>query len=292
MDQGTDHFKRIEGVDLHWAEFGAARNSVPVILLHGLCDSHLTWRRVLPRLASGRHILTPNLPGHGLSERADASYDLDWYGRVIASWIESLGFDQVDIVGHSFGGGIAQMLLLKCPDRIRRLVLVSSGGLGRDVSFWLRLATIPYVVERFGQPFMGLGTRLALLPLKELFSKAEFEEIIEMNKKDGSARTLARTVKDIIDWRGQTRGFFQRAAELERLPPIAVIWGERDSMIPISHGRTFTESFEGVRLAEIAGCGHYLHHEKPETFAEVVNEFLDASRVPEPSLRGSQGDAS
>ena len=68
------------------------------------------------------------------------------------------------MVGHSFGGGVAQMMLLQCPERIRRMVLVSSGGLGREIAWSLRLASIPFVVEHLGQPFMRLGTRFASRP--------------------------------------------------------------------------------------------------------------------------------
>jgi pimeloyl-ACP methyl ester carboxylesterase len=89
----------------------------------------------------------PDLPGHGLSDRPDATYDLDWYALVMEGWLEAAGVARADVVGHSFGGGVAQMMLRRCPERIRRVVLVSSGGLGREVTMALRLASIPRVVE-------------------------------------------------------------------------------------------------------------------------------------------------
>ena len=100
--------------------------------------------------------------GYGMSERPNASYELGWHAHVMAKWLEAVGLDKVDIVGHSFGGGVAQVMLLECPTKIRRLVLVASGGLGRQIAPVLRLASVPRVVELFGQRFMAFGTRLAL----------------------------------------------------------------------------------------------------------------------------------
>jgi pimeloyl-ACP methyl ester carboxylesterase len=204
---------------------------------------------------------------------------------MMARWIEDRELGPVDIVGHSFGGGVAQMLLLECRERIRRLVLAASGGLGRDVGFWLRLATLPYVVEHFGQAFMGFGTALALRRLRKYLSKKEILELIEMSKREGSARTLYRTARDVINLGGQTRGFFQRIHEVDNLPPIAVIWGECDSMIPPTHGESLTEAMEGITFTTLPGCGHYLHQENPGKFAMLVREFLDAQSVPVARLR-------
>jgi len=277
---------RIDGLRLHWVELGDGHGATPVVLLHGLYDSHQTWKRVDQALAQDRRVLMLDLPGHGLSDRPDASYALAWYARVIARWIVSLGLEQVDLVGHSFGGGVAQMLLLEIPERIRRLVLVASGGLGREIRPVLRLASVPRVVEAFGQPFMGIGTRLALRS-ENGFTKEDIDELATMNVERGSARAFARTVRDIIDWRGQRRSFVDRAHEVAQLPPIAVFWGDRDKNIPIAHGKAFAKSFDGVVFVPFEGCGHYLHRERPEAFAQALREFLDAPSLPAARLRAT-----
>ena len=283
-DRMRHHHARIDGVLLHWVEMGHGRGVTPVVLLHGLYDWHRTWKHVDEALAQDRRVLVPDLPGHGQSGRPDASYALAWYARVVADWIAALGLEQVDVVGHSFGGGVAQMLLLECPRRIRRLVLVASGGLGREIRAALRLASVPVVVESFGQPFMGFGTRLALRA-RDGFTKQDIEELAAMNAEPGSARAFARTVRDIIDWRGQRRAFFERAHELADLPPIAVFWGDHDKVIPIAHGKAFVEALDGVVFVPFEGCGHYLHRERPEAFARALRGVLDAPEVPAARLR-------
>src|SRR5689334_2508018 len=113
-----------------WTELGSGP---PVVLLHGLGDSHRTWRRVAPRLAREYRVLMPDLPGHGLSGRPDAPYTLGWYAETIAAWLDALGLERAHVVGHSFGGGVAQWLILDHRARIDRLALVAAGGLGPEV---------------------------------------------------------------------------------------------------------------------------------------------------------------
>lgn len=262
---------------LHWAELGPSNETTALVLLHGMNDSHVTWKHVAPALARDRRVLMPDLPGHGLSDRPDASYELAWHARIIARWLERLEIGPVDIVGHSFGGGVAQMLLLQPALRIRRLVLVASGGLGTELGFVLRLATIPYVVELLGQPFMALGTRLALA--SSGYSKDDMRETCALNMQPGSARAFGRTVRDIADWRGQRRSFYHRAHELQQLPPIAVFWGEHDRMIPVKHAKELAKWADGVVVEMFPECSHYLHHDKPDLFVPKLRDFLDQPNV-------------
>jgi pimeloyl-ACP methyl ester carboxylesterase len=282
------HFRRtVEGVLLHWVEFGHASRkpfgNTTVVLLHGLNDSHLTWRQIAPELARNRRVLVLDLPGHGHSDRPDAGYELAWYAQIVAGWIEALGLgprERVDIVGHSFGGGIALMLLEVCRPRIRRLVLAAPGGLGKEILFLLRLASIPGVVECFGQPFMALGTRLALRRSRDKLPFGHIAELSAMNARRGTARAFARTVRGLVDWRGQRHSFYRHAHEIADLPPIAVLWGDQDAVLPIAHGKALVQGMEGVKFTELTGCGHYLHHDDSKSFLKGVREALDALSWP------------
>ena len=280
-----EHFTRVEGVRLHWTELGESSDRTPIVLIHGLNNSCLSWSRVAPLLATDRRVLMLDLPGHGQSDRPNVGYELDWYAHVVARWLEAVGVEKADVVGHSFGGGVAQMLLLECPQRIRRLVLVAAGGLGKGVGAWLRLASLPHFVEYLGQPFMALGTRLALRGAREGVTRQDIAELSRLNSQAGSARAFARSVRDVIDWRGQRRNFLHRAQEVEQIPPVLVLWGDRDTLIPIEQGRAFTALLEGAVFRTFEGAGHYLHNEQPEVFARTVRGFLDDPAVPSTRLR-------
>ena len=279
VDELRHSYADIDGVRLHWAELGTRTSQPPLVLLHGLTDSHLTWRPVAPELSRDRLVLMPDLPGCGLSGRPNVSYELDWQAKMIARWFELIGLTTVDVIGHSYGGGVAQMLLLACPGRIRRVILVASGGLGRDVGFWLKLATLPKVVEHWGQPFMAFGTRRALGRGVGPGVQNDVAELSTMNAESGTARAFSRMVRDVINWRGQTRFFLQRAGEIETFPPIAVFWGERDALIPISHGKAFVDLMQGAVLRAFPECGHYLFHDRPKDFVNAALAFLDDPNV-------------
>jgi pimeloyl-ACP methyl ester carboxylesterase len=127
---------------------------------------------------------------------------------------------------------------------------------------------------------MGPCTGLALKAAGDVLSSEDLAWLRSMNEQRGSARAFARTIRGIVDWRGQRHTFFQHVDELSTLPPIAVFWGDRDTVVPFSHAEALARSVDGVRITRFAGCGHYPHHEKPEAFADALRDFLDASDAP------------
>jgi pimeloyl-ACP methyl ester carboxylesterase len=274
-------FARIGEVDLHWAELGSGP---PLVLIHGLCDSHRTWFPVAPALAKHRRVLMLDLAGHGESGRPDASYTLEWHANVVASWFDHLGLGEVDLVGHSFGGGVAMWMLLEHRKRIRRLGLESSGGLGREVGPALRWASFPFFVERFGQTFMSFGTTRALNAAGAAFSKEEIAALAAYNARPGTARAFSRSVRDVINGWGQHRHFLDRAHEVAVLPPTAIFWGEADTLIPIEHGEK-SGALMGATLARFPGVGHFPHRQVPEAFVKALEAFLDPPYVSNARLR-------
>lgn len=230
-----------------------------------------------------------DLAGHGESSRPDASYTLDWHANVVDAWLEKLGLDEVDLVGHSFGGGIAEWMLLRHRKRMRRLCLESAGGLGREVGPALRWASFPFFVERFGQPFMSFGTTRALQAAGGAFSKEEIAILARYNAIPGTARAFSRSVRDVIDRRGQHRQLFERANELSSLPPLAILWGEDDPVIPVAHGVRAAKLLEGVTLTRFFGIGHFPHRQAPALFVHALEAFLDEPHVANARLRDTRG---
>ncbi len=280
----TSSVARVGEVDLHWAEVGSGP---PLVLLHGLCDSHRSWFPVAPALARSRRVLMLDLAGHGESSRPDASYSLAWHANLVAGWLEKLGLDEVDLVGHSYGGGVAQWMLLEHRKRIRRLALEASGGLGREVGSALRWASFPFFVERFGQPFMALGTTRALNAAGGAYSREEIATLAGFNARPGTARAFSRSVRDVINAWGQHRHFLDRARDVPSLPPIALLWGESDTLIPIAHGVNAASLLEGVTLTRFPGVGHFPHRQEPARYVETLQAFLDAPGLPGARLRDS-----
>ncbi len=272
----------IEGVELQWSVRGAGSN---VIVLHGLSDSERSWWPVMAELAERHRVFGLDLPGFGLSGRPDASYGLDWQARVVAGWLDQLGIAKCDVVGHSYGGGVALWLLHYRARRIRRLALVAPGGLGREVALELRLASLPFVVERWGQRFIGPITRLLFLTYGRSMSAEQRAELLRLNAAPGTARALARTVRDVINWRGQTRYFLELAREAPFLPPIRLFWGESDRIIPIRHGEALVAALENCTLQRFPEAGHFLHWERPHELSQSLLAYLAAPHLARSTLK-------
>jgi pimeloyl-ACP methyl ester carboxylesterase len=277
----------VRGVGVHWVELGSADDgAVPMVLLHGLCDSHRTWRKVAPLLARGRRVLMPDLPGHGMSDRPDASYEVEWYAELIGAWIEALGLTEIDLVGHSFGGGVAQALLPTHASRVRHLALVSAGGLGREVNIGLRLWSTTGLAERVAQPFLSRGTRIGRGALVRGIEPDEIDLLSWMNGMPGSARSLSRTVRGVIGWRGQKQQFLDRVHEIERLPALGVFWGEKDNVVPAHHANALTAT-HAVAITRFRNVGHFPQLECPDELAHALDAFArtpvlaaEAARLP------------
>lgn len=275
------HVTAVAGTEIAWTEQGRGE---AIILLHGIGDSGRTWVRVAPLLAEHYRVLVPDLPGHGRSGRPDAPYTLAWFADVLAAWMMRIGLRRAHVVGHSFGGGVAQWLLIEHRAQVDRLALVAAGGLGREVTFGLRLAAIPFP-ERFCTPAaMWLSTLLGLLASRKILGYpglAEIRESARLNGMEGTGRAFCRTVRGVIDTSGQHMQTRAGVGSVPTLPPIALFWGAEDRIIPVDHGRLALTLFRGATLDVYPRCGHYPHLQEAARFAAELLSFLaDDQRAP------------
>jgi pimeloyl-ACP methyl ester carboxylesterase len=114
----------------------------PVLLLHGLADTGDSWMRILPGLARRYQVFAPDLLGCGGSEKPRINYSLWALAVYTRHFLDAVGVKRADVVGHSLGAGLALHLFFQYPERVRRLVLLAAGGMGRDLPLSLRLCTL------------------------------------------------------------------------------------------------------------------------------------------------------
>ncbi len=271
---GTAHETRVAGTTITWGEMGAGP---PLLLIHGIQDSHRTWRRAAPLLAPHFRVLMVDLPGHGYSGRPDAPYTLTWYAGVLAEWMDAIGVAKAHVCGHSYGGGIAQWMLLEQRSRVDRLALVAAGGLGRGVAPGMRIATFPVLGPLITPVVMRVALPAAVRLAPSMFGHMEPEEqerFIAMSRIPGSERAFERTVGGVINLFGQYMQTRHRAEEVAELPPIAIFWGDKDPVIPVRHGRDAVARAQGMTLTVYEGCGHFVHLDRPDRFAKDLTGFL------------------
>jgi len=285
--EAQSHVTNVNGSPIAWVELG---KGPPLMLLHGLGDSNRSWRLAAPLLAKHFRVLMPDLPGHGLSGRPDAPYTLAWYADTLLAWMDAIGIDDTHLCGHSFGGGIAQWMVLADASRVRTLSLVAAGGLGRDVAMGLRLTAFPVLGRLLTPAFMAVGTWAMMRQATGTSFRHEQSEIdraIWLNRAPGTGRAFHRTVVGCVDLLGQHKQTWQRIGEVPVLPPTCVFWGEDDKIIPLRHCRTARERMRGIRVRTYPKCGHFMHLEVAEKFSRDLRDFLQ-SPPPSPQLQDAK----
>jgi pimeloyl-ACP methyl ester carboxylesterase len=287
----------------HRMAYRSAGSGPVVMLLHGITSSSATWERVLPYLARHFTVIAPDFMGHGESAKPRGDYSLGAHASAIRDLLVALGHERATFVGHSLGGGVAMQLAYQFPERCERLVLVDSGGLGRQVSLVLRAATLPgsdYVLPWLVNSYVlgagrTVGRLLGRVGLKVGTDAGEMAHG-HASLADREARAaFIHTLRTIVEPGGQRIDASDRLYLAQHIP-LLIIWGERDSIIPVAHGRAAHEQVQGSRLEIFPQAGHFPQLDEPQRFLDVVCDFIaqtapaaiDAERWRE-LLQGRQG---
>jgi pimeloyl-ACP methyl ester carboxylesterase len=252
-----------------------------LVLIHGITSSSASWEPVLPALAERFEILAPDLLGHGQSDKPAGDYSLGSHACLVRDMMLMLGYESGTIVGHSLGGGIAMQLAYQFPELVDRLALVSSGGLGREVSLFLRAATLPgselvlpLVTSR---PVVDAGTAigraLGALRLRASNDLSEIARGIASLNDVGARRAFVHTARSVIDPGGQRVDARDRLY-LSRAMPSLIVWGEQDPIIPVAHGVRAHDLMPGSRLELFGDAGHFPHLEEPVRFSATLSSFV------------------
>ncbi|MGH3459062.1 alpha/beta fold hydrolase [Aeromicrobium sp.] len=280
-----------EVVHGHRRAFRRVGSGPALLLLHGLaCDSS-TWDNVIAPLAENFTVIAPDLLGHGASDKPDADYSLGGYANGMRDLLTVLGVDSVTVVGHSFGGGVAMQFAYQFPERTERIVLISTGGLGRDVTRLIRFLTLPgsgaavsLATLRPWRPLVSAGLRaLSRTGIPAARDLDEVSYIYSAFADPAHRRAVHRATSHVLNWHGQFVTMTDRTY-LARALPVLVIWGADDRVIPPTHAETARlHAWSDVHV--LADSGHFPHKDHPETIVRLVEEFV-ATREPAHYHRG------
>ena len=254
----------------------------PVLLLiHGMAGNFENWEAVIEPLARHHTVIAPDLPGHGLSAPGAGDYSIGALAAGLRDLLIALDHDRATLVGHSLGGGIAMQLAYQFPEVTERLVLVSSGGLGPEVSPVLRAAALPganaFIAATAGVAGgagAAVGRGLAAVGLRPNTDIAEVARgYASLTDTDRRAAFLA-ALRSVIGTGGQRVDARDRLYLAEGIP-VLIVWGARDRIIPAKHGEQAHEAIPGSRLEIFDGVGHLPQLEAPGRFIAVLERFLE-----------------
>jgi len=269
----------------HRVAFRSAGEGPVVLLVHGMAGTSATWTHVLPALAQRFTVVAPDLLGHGESGKPRrGEYSLGAHANVLRDLLNVLGHERATFVGQSLGGGVAMQMSYQFPERCERLVLVSSGGLGREVNVILRALTFPgaeYAFPLICTPRLrdagnaiaswlrGAGLRAA--PAVEEMWRS-YASLADADTR----RAFFRTLHAVIDLGGQAVSAIDRLYLASQVPTL-IVWGADDAIIPASHAVAANEAMPGSHLVVFDGVGHYPHCEDPERFVQVLIDFIEST---------------
>lgn len=256
-----------------------------VVLLHGLASDADTWDRAIgPLAAHGLRVLAVDLLGHGHSDKPDCPYLLSDFADSLGHFLDALDVPAATLCGHSFGGAIAIYFGSQHPERVERVVLVSAGGLGREVHPVLRAAALPVA---------PLLLRAALRPrLRQLYRRPGLHRALRLTPDNlANLRRAARalgseagqasffaSLRGVIAFSGQRAASREMRAFAEQVPML-LVWNENDPVIPLTHAQRHALATPTSRLVVFPRGGHEPHRRSAERFADEVAAFMHVSRL-------------
>lgn len=265
----------------------------PVLFIHGLGSSgYLEWRFNLEPTAARHRIYAPDLPGFGRSEKPRARYGIPYFTRFIDRYMEGRGLRSAAVVGASLGGRVALELALKHPDRVSKLILVNSLGLGRpSIQLTYGLITLPrvgetvmkvtrdalrwvpsQVIRRVAGRYVGASSDLS-----RTMDDNYLDNLRELYSAEGYHDAYLATVRSLVSPRALFGTQYDLSSRLQEIEvPLQLIWGADDPLFPLEHATRAHALVEHSRLAVIEGAGHTPQAERPEEFNRVLHTFLDS----------------
>jgi pimeloyl-ACP methyl ester carboxylesterase len=260
-----------------------------LLLLHGMAGSSQTWRAVVPQLSKRYRVIAPDLLGHGESAKPRSDYSLGAFAVSLRDLLDELGITRVTVVGQSLGGGVAMQFVYQHPDYCQRLVLISSGGLGQDVGWTLRLLSAPgaelILPVIAPPPVVRAGNKLRSWLSAASIQSPRGAEMWSAYSSLADAQTrqaFLRTLRSVVDYRGQAVSALNRMHLTSELP-LMIIWGDQDHIIPVEHGHALDELRPGCRLEILPGVGHFPHVEKPNDVVDLLEDFISTTTQTAPA---------
>jgi|GEM_PF-546016 len=262
---------------LHALELGEGK---PLLLIHGASGGGANWYRLMADLARHARVFAPDLPGFGFSQAIEPHAPLGRHiSALLLEWLDRIGVAQFNVVGTSFGGLVALRLAQLAGERVDKVAIIDSAGLGPGVPLTLRMACMPGLVNLALRPSRR-GTAWQLQRLmttdRSQLPPAHTDALIEFLYQSAlasDARLLARAFTMFSGFAGQREILSE--AELRNFPnELLILWGECDRFLPPLHGRQAAALVPRAHFRIIPAAGHSPNWEAPDRVLAFLQPFL------------------
>jgi pimeloyl-ACP methyl ester carboxylesterase len=274
-----DQYVKIGEINTRY--WSAGSRGIPVVLLHGAGSSIEIWTKNIDALAQHHRVYAFDMVGSGLSDKPTVTYSLAYQLQFLKKFLATFNIERAILIGNSLGGGIALKFTLDSPERVEKLVLVSSFGLGREISVFHRLLAAFPAIANLAQPSRQ-GAKM-MLGANVYDSRSIPNEWIELSyqwfKQPGRKQAMILMLKPNLDVWGVRRDVFEPIVnQLKGVKiPTLVVWGKQDRLFPVTHAHIAAQAIPNARLHIFDRCGHWAQLEYPQEFNNLVAEFLPAT---------------
>lgn len=269
----------VEGMDIHYLVAG---DGPPIVFLHGLGASSITWRENISPLAEHFTVYAPDIPGHGDSVKLGVDYTTDAGVSLVLGFLDAVGAPAAALAGSSMGGLIALLTALRHPERVSHLVLINTAGFGREIAGYLRVMSLPLLGELLEGPTHRSAKAMMRLVFgsRKAYPEDLFQELVRTRALPGGRDAVLRSLRQGVDLFGMKRRYrlLHRLRELRM--PLMIVWGALDPVFPPKHAHAAAEAAPQARFLFFPDAGHWPHMEEAERFNAEVAAFLHGEPPP------------
>ena len=269
----SSHFMSIDGMQVHYRDEGSIKDSLPLILLHGMSSSLNTWDSVVLFLKDKKRIVSIDLPAFGLTgANAENKYSYAYYNQFLDSFLNRLHIVKCIIAGNSLGGGIAWEYTASHSNVVKLILIDAAGYRSKNskASLGFAIASTPVINNLLLYFTPKILVRKSLEGIyfdKKRVTDAQIERFHDVAISAGNRKAALSIFKS---------GFEYEPQKINTITaPTLIIWGENDALIPIENAYLFNKNIKGSRLEVLKNIGHVPMEEAPKEVAELITAFIN-----------------
>ena len=269
-----NNFLIIDGVRIHYVVAG---DGPPLLLLHGLGAGSITWALNIEPLSQKYTVYALDVPGLGDSDKPNMDYNIKSGALSVKRFIESLEIEHVSLAGCSMGGMIALKTAIDFPNMVDNLILVDAAGLGKNVTWLIRVLSIPVIGEILENPSLR-RTRAYLKSVfynQKLVQNGILNEIHRTRNSPGAKEATLKMIRGTLGLRGIHDEWIMTEHMKNLDIPVLIIWGAKDMIIPVQNAYNAVYESPSIKLCVFDRCGHWPQMEKSTEFNKLVISFLN-----------------
>ncbi len=261
----------------------AGTEGYPVLLLHGggLDAAGLSFQKTIPVLAKRHRVFAPDLPGFGQSDPMPVTWRVEECVEFVGRLLDALGLKRANLVGVSMGGAFAVGFTLLAPERVERLVLVDSAGLGNEIPggllSYLRvqmplLDELSWTALSVSRTLARRNLGAALMSQKEVFSEEVLDKYLRLARRAGAGTAFRQLQRSEYQWSGMRTNYLDRLTEIK--VPTLLVHGMEDRIVPVTWAERAHRLIQNSTIELIPECGHLPPIEKAAVFNRLIRRFL------------------